>query len=52
MTFTAACNNMGNSHYMTNTSAGGGFSNDFGAFPNPGRNYTFQLAAKILEPKK
>lgn len=51
MTFTASCYNLGNSHYMTNTSAGGGFSNDFGAFPNPGRNYTFQLAAQILEPK-
>lgn len=51
MTFTAACNNIGNSHYETNTSAGGGFSNDFGVFPNPGRNYTFQIAMKILEPK-
>lgn len=48
MTFTASSYNMGNGHYMTNTSAGGGFSNDFGAFPNPGRNYTFQLAARII----
>lgn len=51
MTFTAAIYNIGDSHYMTNTSAGGGFSNDFGAFPNPGRNFTFQLATQILEPK-
>jgi iron complex outermembrane receptor protein len=51
MTFTAALNNIGNSHYETNTSAGGGFSNDFGVFPNPGRNFTVQVAMKILEPK-
>jgi hypothetical protein len=48
MTFTASSFNIGNGHYMTNTSAGGGFTNDFGAFPNPGRNYTFQLATQIL----
>ncbi len=48
MTFTASSYNMGDGHYMTNTSAGGGFSNDFGAFPNPGRNYTFQLATRII----
>lgn len=48
MTFTASSYNMGDGHYMTNTSAGGGFTNDFGAFPNPGRNYTFQLATRII----
>lgn len=48
MTFTAAAYNLGDAHYMTNTSAGGGFSNDFGAFPNPGRNVTFQLAGRIF----
>ncbi|MBT9331518.1 TonB-dependent receptor [Paracidobacterium acidisoli] len=48
MTFTASSYNMGDGHYMTNTSAGGGFTNDFGAFPNPGRNYTFQLATQII----
>jgi hypothetical protein len=48
MTFTASSYNMGDGHYMTNTSAGGGFTNDFGAFPNPGRNYTFQLAMQII----
>jgi hypothetical protein len=50
MTFTAASYNLGNVHYMTNTSAGGGFANDFGAFPNPGRNFTFQLAGQIHPP--
>lgn len=48
MTFTASSYNIGDGHYMTNTSAGGGFTNDFGAFPNPGRSYTFQLAARII----